>query len=303
MPRVTLEQWRVLQAVVDEGSYARAAEALARSQSSISYAIQRLQEQLGTQVLRLRGRKAELTPAGTILLRRSRALVEQARALEQAGRMLHQGWEPELKLALEVIFPREVLMDCLVQFQQQALSTRIDLQESVLSGTEEALLTRKVDLAVSSHVPPGLLGEPLLRVEFTAVASPRHPLAMLGRDLTIQDLANARQLVVRDSGTRRLRDAGWLGAEQRLTVTQLDTSIAAVRAGLGFAWLPRCRVAEYLDDGSLLRLRLGEQGRRYAELYLIFTDAEAAGPAARAMAALLRQGARAYQSRAAGGAA
>ena len=56
MPRVTLEQWRVLQAVVDEGSYARAAEALARSQSSISYAIQRLQEQLGTQVLRLRGR-------------------------------------------------------------------------------------------------------------------------------------------------------------------------------------------------------------------------------------------------------
>lgn len=44
-PRVTLDQWRTLQAVVDHGGFAQAAEALHRSQSSISYTVARMQEQ------------------------------------------------------------------------------------------------------------------------------------------------------------------------------------------------------------------------------------------------------------------
>jgi len=298
VPQVSLDQWRVFHAVVDHGGYARAAEALFKSQSAVSYAMARLQAQLGTQVIRIRGRRAELTQAGEIMLRRSRVLLDQARSLEQAARTLEQGWEAELRLAVEVIFPRDLLMQCLVEFQRQALSTRLDLFESVLSGTEEALLMRQVDLAVSSHVPPGMLGEPLLRVQFLAVASPRHPLNRLGRDLGLADLAGHRQLVIRDSGTRRLRDAGWLGAEQRLTVSRLDTSVEAVCQGLGFAWLPKCCIQTQLDAGRLQALALGEQGVRYAELYLIHTDRDAAGLAAQAMAALLRGAARSYEGRA-----
>ena len=41
-PRITLEQWRCLVAVVDEGGYAQAAEALNKSQSSVTYAVQKL---------------------------------------------------------------------------------------------------------------------------------------------------------------------------------------------------------------------------------------------------------------------
>lgn len=43
-PRVSLEQWRTLQAVVDNGGFAQAAEVLHRSQSSISYTVARMQE-------------------------------------------------------------------------------------------------------------------------------------------------------------------------------------------------------------------------------------------------------------------
>jgi len=45
--KTTLAQWRALQAVVDEGSFARASLALNRSQSSVSYAVSRLEESLG----------------------------------------------------------------------------------------------------------------------------------------------------------------------------------------------------------------------------------------------------------------
>ncbi len=71
-PRITLDQWKILQAVIDHGGYAQAAQALHCSQSSISYNIARMQEQLAMPLLRIEGRKAVLTETGEILLRRSR---------------------------------------------------------------------------------------------------------------------------------------------------------------------------------------------------------------------------------------
>src|SRR3546814_10666270 len=82
-PRVTLDQWRTLQAVVDHGGFAQAAEVLHRSQSSVSYTVARMQDQLGVPLLRIDGRKAVLTEAGGVLLRRSRQLVKTASTLEE----------------------------------------------------------------------------------------------------------------------------------------------------------------------------------------------------------------------------
>ena len=67
---VSLEHWRALVAVVDAGGYARAAEALGKSQSTVSHGIQHLEELLGTRVLRIEGRRAVLTEVGEVVLRR-----------------------------------------------------------------------------------------------------------------------------------------------------------------------------------------------------------------------------------------
>ncbi len=103
-PRVTLEQWRTLQAVVDHGGFAQAAEALHRSQSSISYTVARMQEQLGVPLLRIDGRKAVLTEAGHLLLRRSRQLVKQASQLEELAHHMEQGWEAEVRLVMDAAY-------------------------------------------------------------------------------------------------------------------------------------------------------------------------------------------------------
>ena len=62
--KVTLEQWRAFLAVVDAGGYARAAEVLNKSQSSVSYAVAQLEAALDVKVFQLQGRKAVATPAG-----------------------------------------------------------------------------------------------------------------------------------------------------------------------------------------------------------------------------------------------
>lgn len=104
-PRVTLDQWRTLQAVVDHGGFAQAAEALHRSQSSVSYTVARMQEQLGVPLLRIDGRKAVLTEAGNVLLRRSRHLVKQASQLEDLAHHMEQGWEAEVRLVVDAAYP------------------------------------------------------------------------------------------------------------------------------------------------------------------------------------------------------
>jgi DNA-binding transcriptional LysR family regulator len=287
-PRISLEHWRSLLAVVDAGGYAQAAEVLHKSQSAVTYAVQKMEALLGVKIFEVVGRKARLTSTGEVLYRRAKALLDEAGALEGAAGTLAAGWEPELRLSVEIIFPTWLLLQCFARFAEERPETRIELYESVLSGTEEALLQRKVDLAIGSQIPPGFIGDQLMRLRFIALAHPDHPLHRLGRELTLQDLRKHRHLIIRDTGSQR-RSGSWLGAEQSWTVTQKATSIHAAVMGLGFAWFPEETVRGELERGELKPLPLREGGERWGELYLVFADRDYAGPGARRLAQIIHE--------------
>lgn len=295
-PRTSLDQWQCFLAVVDEGSYSRAAEALHKSQSAVSYSVQKLEEQLGVAVFEIRGRKAELTATGRQLYHRGRALLAEACELEAAARIAAAGWESELRLVVDALFPKEVLLDVFAALGEEAPETRIECVETVLSGAEEALLERRCDMAITAIVPPGFLGNVLMDVRFVAVAHQDHPLHGLDRPLRLQDLRQHRQLVVRDSGQRRRRDAGWLDAPRRLTVSSLATSAQAVANGLGFAWLPETVIRAELASGLLKPLPLLEGGERRGKLFLIVPNRDLAGPAVMRCEELLLAQLRAYNA-------
>ena len=286
-PKTTLDQWRVLQAVIDHGGYAQAAEKLHRSQSSVSYALARLQETLGIELLVIKGRKARLTDAGHALLTRAREVLAVAVKLEAFAASLRQGWEPEIDLAVEVAFPTRLLLRALARFAERAPHTRVQLREEVLSGTDEACIHQSADLVIGSAPPEGMLADVLVEVEFVAIAHPDHPLHRLGRPLTTDDLKQAQQIVLRDSGTEKPRNSGWLDAPQRWTVTSMDTALRMIEARLGFAWLPVHMVERALEQGTVRPLPLQEGQRRLEPLYLIFVQHERAGPATRLLAEVL----------------
>jgi DNA-binding transcriptional LysR family regulator len=285
--RISLEQWRSLLAVVDAGGYAQAAGVLNKSQSSVTYAVQKIEALLGVKAFEVIGRKAHLTPTGEVLYRRAKALLDEAVALESAAGSLAAGWEPELRLAAEILFPTWLLLQSFARFADERPQTRIELYESVLSGTEEALVQRTVDLAICSRVPRGFAGDPLMRLRFIAAAHPDHPLHRLGRELTLQDLRRHRHLIIRDTGSQR-RSGSWLGAEQSWTVSHKATSIHAAGMGLGFAWYAEEWVRGDLARGVLKQLPLREGGERWGELYLVFADRDYAGPGALRLAEIIR---------------
>ena len=280
----TLDQWRALQAVVDNGGYAQAASRLNRSQSTVNYAVSKLEKQLGIQLLEVQGRKALLTEAGQVLLERSRLLLKDAVEIGQLANSLSQGREAEIQLVVDAAFPTAMLMESLKLFATQSQGTRVQLREVVLSGACEALVAGEADLVIAGQVPPDFLGNILLEVEFVAVAHPDHALHQLNREISTNDIRRELQVVIRDSGVKHNVDTGWLGAEHRWTVTSIDSATAAVSAGLGFAWLPRHQVQDKLDAGELKLLPL-DQGLNYvANLYLIFGKPASIGPATRQLA-------------------
>ena len=284
IPRGTLEQWRALQAVVDCGGYAQAADALYRSQSTVSYAVNRLQEQLGVQLLEVQGRKARLTKEGEVLLRLSRQLLKDAMELEDLAAQLNNGRETEINLVVEAAFPMGVIIEALKQFAPINKGTRVQLKEVVLSGADEALQSGDADLVISHRLPPDYLANPLLEVEFVAVAHQQHVLHQLNRQLTADDLAREMQVVIRDSGIKQNIDGGWLGADHRWTVTSIGSAAAVIGAGLGYAWLPRHLIQAQMDSGELRVLPLAEGQIFHTMLYLIYGKPKSIGPATRQLA-------------------
>jgi len=291
-PRTTLEQWASLQAVVDCGGFAQAAEQLHRSQSSVSYMVNRLQSQLGVKLLRINGRKAQLTATGQALLRQSRQLLEDAGHLEQFAQHLATGWEADISLVVDAAFPTDLLMQALQQFAPLSHGTRVQVDQVILSGAEDALRNDNADIAICYRVPDRFLGNLLLKVEFIAVAHPEHPLHLLQRPLSHKDLLREMQVVVRDSGSVQPTDLGWLGAEHRWTVSSFDTAVSTISQGLGFGWLPRHKITGELASGALQALNMPQGQRYYGNLYLVLGDAEHAGPATNALAELISRCAR-----------
>lgn len=289
-PRISLEQWSCLVAVVEQGGYAQAAEHLHKSQSAVTYAVQKLESLLAIKAFQIVGRRAVLTGAGEMLYRRARQLLDDAAGLESAAGQTSVGWESQIGIAVEVLFPTWLLLGCLDRFGIESPHTRIELYETVIGGAPEALRDGVVDLAITPHVPSGFNGELLPRaVRFVPVAHFEHPLHRLEREITLRNLRRHRHVVVRDSASERDTRTTTVEVEQRWTVTNMSTSIGAVSRGYGFAWLPEEKIRTELEQGLLKPLRLKGGSLRSVPLYLVYRDGEAVGPGVRRLADIIRE--------------
>jgi DNA-binding transcriptional LysR family regulator len=288
-PRISLEQWQALVSVVDAGGYAQAAERLHKSQSSVTYLVQKLESLLGVKAFEIKGRKAALTPTGEMLYRRARVLLDEAAGLEKSAKSASAGWEAEIRIAAEIIFPAWVLLQCFAKLNAESPHTRIEYYETVIAGTQEALLSGRVHLAiVAGEVPQGFTGAALMPLRMLLVAHPDHPLHKLGRAPTLRDLRAHRQLVVRETGVVRPTKT-MVEAAPRWTVSHMSTAIFAASMGYGYGWYPEERIRGELERGSLKPLALRDGAERMGQFYLVFADRENAGPGTLRLAEIINE--------------
>ena len=288
MQKTTLEQWRMFKAVVDSGGFNQAANRVHKSQSSIHHAVNKLEESLGVNLLEVQGRKTVLTEAGQLMLRRGQYLLDEVSRIEAVAESLGSGVESELRIAVDGAFPQNVLYCALEKVSRLYPQIRIDIVDTVLSGTNELIQEGQADIGLSPFPMHAGLNEEICLIDFVAVAHHAHPLHQLERELSYEDLKSYRQIIVRDSATQNKSSAGWQGAEQRWTVSHLRASLDLIEHNLGYAWLPLPAIKPLLDTGKLATLKLTEGATRTASFYLNYQDKDRIGPAAREFMGELR---------------
>src|ERR1700748_1994384 len=105
---VTLDQFRTFIAAFDEGSFSAAGRKLRRSQSVVSQTLANLEAQLGVKLFDRSARYPVLTEAGRSLLDDARSVTQGVASFKAKPRALAGGLEPELSVALDVMFPSQV---------------------------------------------------------------------------------------------------------------------------------------------------------------------------------------------------
>lgn len=266
MHRISLEQWRMFIAVVDNGGFAQAGDALYKTQSTISHGIRKLESTVGKPLFEVVGRKAVLTPYGESLLAAARTLVSHADALEHDAISQQSEIRTTFNLAVDILFPAPQLWRALARLTTDFPTLNIQLHETVLSRCGELLDDGTVDVGIASSIPKGYVSQLATTVDLCAVAHKHHPMAG-DKKHSLQELEQYRQLVIRDAGLRGNVNSGWLGSASRLTVSNFAQAWQGVQHKVGFAWLPLWFL-EQLNSADIVQLNLDNGHIRTVALQL-----------------------------------
>lgn len=285
--QTTLDEWEILQAVIQLGSFASAAEKLNRSQSTISYAMARLQERLGIKLFEIKGRKALLTETGRTLFADAEPLLAGFGQLEQRARSLVSGGESEIRLSVDSLYPNQKLFAALSEFIRRFPFVHPKLHQATFLSSATELVTHAADLCITGLMTHEYFVQPILEIRIQAVARYDHPLCAQTRPLSRFDLIAHLAVIIEGIAFGEHRRQPKIPAQRFLPVNTIEAAIEAVRSGLCFGWLPLYRIQAYLDRRELVPLHLPVGGRRQPRFHLVCRNLDSSSHEQRALAELL----------------
>lgn len=281
--KIDPDKLRIFLAIVDHGGFAAAGRALGRATSVISYALAGLEAELGVTLVQRDGaRRPVLTARGAALLPDARRMVEQADRLAARAAGLREGIEPQIALAVDVMYPMDRLAGILRAFALAFPMVPLRLRIDALGAPAAAIEAGEADLAISGPLigpVEGLERQRIGQLTLVPVAAPDHPLARgQGRG------ADHLQLVLTDRSRRSAGQDFGVSSPATWRLGDLSAKHALLREGVGWGTMPEHMVAEDLAAGRLLRLRLPETGDASYPLFLIHARSAPQGPARRWLA-------------------
>jgi DNA-binding transcriptional LysR family regulator len=279
---VSLDQLRTFIAVADEKSFSAAGRHLRRAQSVVSQTMANLEGQLGVKLFDRSARLPVLTDQGRALLADARAVTGDVDVLKARAKKLAGGLEPELSVAVDVMFPPALLTDAVAAFQREFPSTLLNFDVESSAVVEPVFDGRCVVGLVSSlsRVPPNITHEPLLTVSVPTIVSPQHPLATYRAPIPATVLAEHIQLIHMDPADVSPSRRSAVRSARFWRLSHLGAKLAFLRAGLGYGALPLHVIEADLASGALVQIVLEDAPSEVAMSAIYRTDSPP-GPAGR----------------------
>ncbi|YCH29351.1 LysR family transcriptional regulator [Erwinia sp. PK3-005] len=254
---ITLRQIEVFTEVLKSGSTTQASQLLALSQSAVSAALADLEGQLGVQLFDRVGKRLVVNEHGRLLYPRAVGLLEQASDIEQ----LFREDNGAIRLYASSTIGNYLLPGMLAAWRRDYPQLPLELSVGNSQDVINAVADFRVDLGLIEgpcHVSD-IVSEPWLQDELVVFAAPDTPLRQ--QPVTLESLAAAPWILrERGSGTREIVDYLLLShLPQFQLALELGNSEAikhAVRHGMGISCLSRRVIAEQLETGSLVEIKV-----------------------------------------------
>lgn len=267
-----LRQLRQFVAVAEERSFRRAAERLHVSQPPLSVAVQRLEADIGVQLLERDRHGVRVTPAGEAFLQEARRTLAHAQLSVEIAQRAASGKLGTLRLSFVPSAGLAVVPQLLRAFRRDHPDVKLILAGETTSQQMASLLQGSVDIGLV--VPPldearGLRVKLLLQEEVMLAVPGDHALAG-ARRVQLKDLANESFVgfpVKEGPGFESVlmaacQDCGFI---PRLTQTasQMQTILALVAGGMGVALVPHAMAAVRMENVSYVQVRKRHAPVRY----------------------------------------
>ena len=261
----TLDQLRILRAIVSEGSFKKAADSLYVTQPAVSLQIQNLEKQLEVCLFDRGGRKAQLTEAGEVLINYCDSILNQCHEACRAIEDLQQLKGGSLVIGASQTTGTYLMPRMLGLFRQKYPDVKVQLQVHSTRRTGWSVANGQIDLAVIGGELPTELNElldviPYATDELALVLPPKHPLAKLP-ELNKEDLYRL-DFVTLDSQSTTRKVLDQLLASSGLDVQRLRIEMElnsleaiknAVQSGLGAGLLPVVSIEREIAAGTLYK--------------------------------------------------
>ncbi|EKO3436342.1 LysR family transcriptional regulator [Vibrio fluvialis] len=261
---ITLEALHILDAIDRRGSFAAAANELNRAPSSLSYQIQKLEQDLDIMIFDRSGHKANFTDAGKLILERGRAILSATEKLVNDATLLANGWELDITVAFDGIIPIANFFP-LVDALGNVSKTRIRLQEEILAGSWESLATDRADLLICPRIetlPQDVKAETLGEMEMVWVAASNHYVHKRTGEFDEEARQKYRAIAIADTARDQpAMSVNILQKQPRLTVTNFNAKCQALVNGLGIGTLPKHVAEPLIAEGKLKKIE-GSQGSK-----------------------------------------
>ncbi len=253
--RFSLEQLETFLLVAETGSFSATARKLGKTQSTVSAAIANIEIDMNLPLFDRTTRKPTLTAAGQKLLIEAEAVMERCIALEAHADSLGDSNPAELTLAIEI--PYNTVMPVLRAFEAEFPFIDLTIRNPVYGDVSELVLKGEVDLGIA-FAQPGYPSElnftQLGRLVMVHITHPDHPLAEMEK-VSFSDLHIHRHLAF-SAHANKLPTTEYLRATKVWQAESYLALIEMVRAGLGWATLPRQLIHRELEQGDLVELQL-----------------------------------------------
>jgi len=266
----------VLAAIVEGGSFARAADALGLSPSGVSRALARLEERVGVRLLDRTTRSVALTDEGRRLYGEIGPLLSGIEDAFTATAGASATVKGRLRVNVDAFFSRFMLGPQVGRFLARHPEVNLELVARDELGD---LVGEGFDIAVRFGQPPAssLVAKKLLETRTITVAAPayvkkrgiphepaeltRHDCILMRNSLTGETLG--------DWQYRKGRKTETVPVAGRLLVTEVGTLLAACLAGIGIARIKAIGIQDLVDKGRLIALLPDWQGEAFP-LYALY---------------------------------